>query len=78
MKIISCKQLGGACNEVFHADSFEEIAEISKLHGIELFQKQDEAHLNAMGKMQKLMKAPEKMEEWFESKRKEFEALPDN
>jgi len=78
MKTMSCKQLGGACDEIFHADSFEEIAEMSKQHGMEMFQKKDEAHLNAMGKMQELMKAPEKMEEWFESKRKEFEALPDS
>jgi len=31
-----------------------------------------------MSKMQELMKAPEEMEKWFESKREEFEALPDS
>ncbi len=43
-----------------------------------MFQKQDTAHLNAMSKMQELMKAPEGMEKWFESKHKEFETLPEN
>ena len=77
MKEMTCKQLGGACDQIFTADTFEEIAEKSKKHGMEMFQKKDEAHLDAMGKMQELMKESGKMEEWFESKRREFEALPD-
>lgn len=77
MKEMTCKQLGGACDQVFTADTFEEMAEKSKKHGMDMFQKKDEAHLGAMSKMQELMKEPGKMEEWFESKRKEFEALPD-
>ena len=78
MKTMTCKQLGGACNEVFQADSFEEIAEMSKKHGMKMFQTQDEAHLEAMSKMQELMKVPGEIEKWFESKRKEFEALSDS
>jgi len=76
MKTMSCKQLGGACEEVFHANTFDEMAELSKQHGIEMFKKKDEAHLKAMQEMQQLMQKPQAMEEWFESKRKEFETLP--
>jgi len=75
---MNCKQLGGACEKEFHANSFEEIGEMSKQHGMEMFQKRDEAHLKAMGEMQKLMQNPEDMESWFENKRKEFEALADD
>lgn len=78
MKTITCNQLGGACEKEFCAETFEEIAEMSKQHGMEMFQKQDEVHLNTMSKMQELMKEPGEMEKWFESKRKEFDALPDN
>lgn len=78
MKTMNCKQLGGACDKEFHANSFEEIAEMSKQHGMEMLQRQDEAHLNAMNKIQELMKTPDEMEKWFEAKRKEFEALPEN
>ena len=78
MKTMNCKQLGGACNEEFHADTFEEIAELSKAHGMEMFQKQDKDHLDAMNKIQELMKNPEAMTEWFENKRQEFEALPED
>ena len=78
MRTMTCKQLGGACDEMFRAETFEEMAELSKKHGMEMFQEQDEAHLNAMNRMQQLMKSPKEMEKWFESKRKEFEALPDS
>ncbi|MDH5180337.1 MAG: DUF1059 domain-containing protein [Gammaproteobacteria bacterium] len=77
MKTMTCNQLGGACDKVFRADTFEEIAEMSKQHGMEMFQKQDAAHLKAMQDMQSLMQNPSGMQAWFENKRKEFEALPE-
>ncbi len=78
MKTMTCKQLGGACDEEFHADTFEEIAEVSKKHGMQMFQKGDEAHLEAMNAMQALMQNPEAMKEWFENKKKEFDALAED
>ncbi len=77
MKTMTCKQLGGACDLEFHANTFEEMAEISKQHGMEMFQKGDEAHLLAMNKMKELMKTPDAMQKWFAEKRSEFEALPE-
>ena len=50
---------------------------LSKKHGMEMFQKGDQAHLNAMNEMRELMKTPDAMKDWFENKRKEFEALPE-
>jgi len=73
---MTCKQLGGACDEVFHANTFDEIAELSKKHGMEMFGKNDETHIKAMKEMTELMTNPAAMKEWFESKKKEFEALP--
>lgn len=78
MKTMTCKQLGGACDKKFHANSFEEIAEMSKKHGSEMFQNGDEDHLKAMNEMKDLMQEPEAMKEWFENKREEFESLPEN
>lgn len=77
MKTMTCKQLGGACDKEFHANSFEEMAELSKKHGMEMFQKSDEKYLKAMNELKKLM-APETMKVWFENKRKEFDALPED
>jgi predicted small metal-binding protein len=76
MKTMTCRQLGGACELEFRADNFEEMAELSKQHGMEMFQKSDEAHLQAMEKMKGLMSDPSAMKQWFEGKKKEFEALP--
>ncbi|HHE65435.1 MAG TPA: DUF1059 domain-containing protein, partial [Bacteroidetes bacterium] len=70
--------LGGACEKKFQANTFEEIAELSKQHGMEMFQKKDEAHLKAMNDIQELMQKPEEMKEWFEGKKKEFEVLPED
>ena len=77
MKTMTCKQLGGACDREFSANSFEEIAEMSKQHGMEMLKQEDEKHLNAMNEMKELMQSPDAMKEWFENKRKEFEALPE-
>ncbi len=75
MKTMTCKQLGGACDLEFHADSFEEMAAQSKKHAMEMFQSGDSAHIEAMRNMQELMKTPEAMNDWFERKRAEFNAL---
>ncbi|MCA9732699.1 DUF1059 domain-containing protein [candidate division KSB1 bacterium] len=78
MKTMTCKQLGGACDQAFQANTFEEMAELSKQHGMAMLQKQDEAHLKAMTAMQGLMKTPDAMQAWYERKKREFEALPDD
>jgi len=78
MKTMTCKQLGGACDKEFHASTFEEIAELSKNHGGEMFRKGDKPHLAAMHGMQELMNSPEAMNEWFDTKRKMFDSLPNN
>jgi len=75
MKTMTCKQLGGACDKEFTADTFDEIAEMSKAHGMAMFQASDEEHLKTMAEMQELMKDPNVMGEWFENKRKEFDAI---
>jgi hypothetical protein len=78
MKTMTCKQLGGACDKEFRANTFEEIAEMSKKHGTEMFQQGDEEHLKAMNEMKDLMEKPNTMMEWLEAKRKEFDALPED
>jgi hypothetical protein len=77
MKTMTCRQLGGACDKAFRAASFAEIAEMSKQHGMAMFQSQDAAHLKAMGDMKQLMQNPNAMAAWFEDKKNEFEATPD-
>ena len=78
MKTMTCRQLAGACDMEFHAETFDEIAEVSRKHAMEMAEKHDEAHLKAMDEMKGLMKEPEAMKEWMRKKREEFEALPED
>ena len=75
---MTCKQLGGACEIEFRANTFEEIAVQSKKHGMEMFQAGDKNHIKAMENMRKLMSSPQAMKEWMEAKRKEFDALQES
>ena len=75
MKTMTCQQLGGACDKTFTANTFEEMADLSKQHGMEMYEAQDAPHMDAMGKMMELMKSPEAMMKWFEEKRAAFDAL---
>ena len=77
MKKMTCNQLGGACDLEFQGETFEEIADQSKNHGMEMFQVADKPHLEAMEKMKMLMQKPDAMQQWFAEKNKMFEALPD-
>jgi hypothetical protein len=75
---MTCKQLGGACDTEFRAETFEEIAELSKKHGMEMYAKGDEDHIKVMEKMKAFMNDPEAMQKWYIEKLKEFNALPDD
>jgi len=75
MKTMTCEELGGACTLEFHANSFEEIAELSKKHALKMLKSGDKAHREALQEMQDLMESPSDMQEWFENKKEEFNSL---
>ena len=77
MKTMSCRELGGACDESFSAESFDEIAELSQAHGMAMFKAGDTAHLEAMEAMRALMQDPAAMQAWFDDRKAAFEALPE-
>lgn len=78
MKTMTCKQLGGACDEKFSANTFEHLAELSKKHGTEMYNKSDESHREAMNAMKEMMEDPDAMRDWFANKKNEFDALPED
>ena len=45
MKTMTCNQLAGACDLEFHANTFEEIKEMSMKHGMEMFKKKMKCNL---------------------------------
>lgn len=76
MKTMTCKQLGGACDQVFRAETFQEIAKLSQRHGADNVS--EPAHAAAMAKMTELMQDPDGMQSWMQNKEDEFNALPDD
>ena len=75
---MTCKQLGGACEEKFHANTFEKMVEMSKKHGMEMYKAGDKEHIKVMNKMREHMNDPDAMKNYVESKKKLFDALPDD
>lgn len=78
MKKMSCRELGGACDETFIANNFEEIAELSKEHAVKMFQKKDAAHIKAAEEMKKIIKDPEAIKRWYEEKANLFNKKPNH
>ena len=75
---MTCKQLSGACYKEFHAKTFEEMAELSKKHGMEMYQKGDEEHIKVMKEMMELMQNANSMKKCMDSMRREFDSLPED
>ena len=78
MKTMTCRQLAGACDKEFHAESFEKMGELSRTHAMEMGELSDQAHIAKMEEMKELMTKPEAMQEWFANAQKEFDALPED
>lgn len=73
MKEMTCNQLGGACDKVFKAETFQEIAQQSQQHGMEMMKQNDKSHLEAMNKMRNMTE--EEVNMWMKEKKAEFENL---
>ncbi len=78
MKTMTCRQLGGACDQTFSANSFDEIAMMVSKHAREMVQNGDQAHVAAMNEMRNNMASPEATKAWMDDKRKAFDELTEN
>lgn len=78
MKTMTCKQLGGACDQTFSGNSFDEIAMMVSKHARELVQQGDQAHIAAMNEMRASMTSQEAINAWMDEKRKAFDATPND
>lgn len=75
MKRMTCKELGGACDHVFEADSFQEMANLSKSHAMEMFAAKDQAHIDAMNEMSQKCPDHASMLAWMSERKAYFESL---
>lgn len=75
---MTCKQLGGACDHVLRANTFDEIALLVSKHAREMVAQGDQPHIQAMNEMRQQMTSPEAAQAWMADKRRTFELLPDD
>lgn len=75
MKKMTCRELGGACDKVFEAESFEEMAKLSKAHVMEMFGIKDQGHINAMNEMSKNCPDQTAMLAWMSERKAYFYSL---
>lgn len=78
MKTMTCKELGGACDHTFSANTFDEIAMQVSKHAREMVGQGDAAHIAAMNDMRSRMTSPEATNAWMDEKRKAFNSLPNS
>lgn len=75
---MTCKQLGGACDTEFKAETFDEMAELSRAHGMAMYQSGDKAHIEIIQEMMELMNKPEEMKTWIDAKKAVFADLAED
>lgn len=78
MKTMTCKQLAGACDTEFRAETFQQMGELSKTHAMEMAEKGDQEHIAKTDEMKELMNKPGAVQEWFEKMQTQFDALPND
>lgn len=75
MKSLTCKDLGGACDERIAGATFEEIGQKCRTHVMEAVKRGDAAHKAAMNKM--MSASPSEQASMMAEYMKKFDAAPD-
>ncbi len=75
MKKTTCKNLGGACDEIIVGETAGEMGENSKQHVMKLVQAGDERHKKAMEEMMAL--GQEDQQKWYKEFEDSFDSFED-
>ncbi|MDB5160408.1 MAG: hypothetical protein JWO99_671 [Candidatus Saccharibacteria bacterium] len=76
MKRITCKQLGGPCDTVFHANTADEAIKLQDKHLKDMVAAGDTVHADALKEMKERWRHPFKAMGWYNQTKKDFAALP--
>ncbi len=76
MKTMTCKQLRGACDKEFHAETVEEMVKLSQKHGMSM--KDDKAHAKIMAEMREKGHDPKAQEQYMTETKELFDSLPED
>ncbi len=77
---MTCRQLYGSCDALIHGETSEEMIANSQKHAMEMVDKGDKVHIEAMEAMkeQHANMEPEAVKQWMEKFQKDFEAQPED
>jgi predicted small metal-binding protein len=78
MKTMTCKQMGGPCDQAFQGKSADEVIKAQDKHLKEAVAGGDETHADALKAMQGRWKNPIKGMGWYRQVKKDFAALSDD
>lgn len=78
MKTMTCRELGGPCDEAHQGESADDVIKAQDRHLNEVVANGDSAHQPALDDMKGRWKHPIKGMGWYRQAKKDFAALPEN
>ena len=76
MKTMTCRQMGGPCDQAFQGETADDVINAQDQHLKEVVAAGDEAHQDALKAMKGRWKHPIKGMGWYKQTKKDFAALP--
>ena len=77
MKTMTCKQLGGPCDEAHHGESADDVIHRQDQHLKDAVAAGDDAHSPALKDMKRRWRRPVSGLKWYNQAKKDFAALPE-
>lgn len=77
MKTMTCRQLGGPCDQQHHGEKADDVIKLQDTHLNEMVEGGDQAHEQALKDMKGRWKHPVKGMKWYKTAKNDFAALPD-
>jgi hypothetical protein len=77
MKTMTCKQLGGPCEQTLHGETADEVIKAQDRHLNEVVAGGDDAHEGALKEMKGRWKHPISGMGWYRKVKRDFAALPE-
>ncbi|HEY5336404.1 MAG TPA: hypothetical protein VIJ71_10355 [Mycobacteriales bacterium] len=76
MKTMTCKQLGGPCDEAHHGETADEVIKVQDAHLREVVAGGDSEHQSALNDMKGRWRHPVSGMGWYRKAKRDFAALP--
>ena len=78
MKTMTCRQLGGPCDEAHRGETADDVIQLQDQHLKDAVAAGDEAHRPAADDMKKRWRRPVSGLKWYNAAKRDFAALPED